>query len=57
LFSLFASAAVGAVVGVLQIALLHRDRARPIPFGPYLALAAAMWVFAGDRLLAWWRTW
>jgi leader peptidase (prepilin peptidase)/N-methyltransferase len=39
---LLLSAAAGAVLGILMIALRGRDRAAPIPFGPYLA--AAGWI-------------
>jgi leader peptidase (prepilin peptidase)/N-methyltransferase len=54
LFALVASAFIGSVVGLTLIALHRQARANPIPYGPYLALAAAMWVFAGDRLLQAW---
>ena len=40
------SALVGAVVGIVMLLLLGRDRQIPIPFGPYLAAAgwvALMW--------------
>lgn len=40
------SSAVGAVVGILMIFILGRDKNIPIPFGPYLAAAgfiAALW--------------
>jgi leader peptidase (prepilin peptidase)/N-methyltransferase len=53
LFSLMGSALVGSIAGLTLIALHRHSRANPIPYGPYLALAAAVWVFAGDRLSAW----
>ncbi len=40
------SSAVGAIVGILMIVILGRDKNIPIPFGPYLAAAgfiAALW--------------
>lgn len=40
------SSAVGAIVGILMIIILGRDKNIPIPFGPYLAAAgfiAALW--------------
>ena len=40
------SSAVGAVVGIVMIMILDRDKNIPIPFGPYLAAAgfiAAVW--------------
>ncbi len=54
LFSLMASALVGAVTGLVLIALRRHHRAAPIPYGPFLAGAAAVWVFAGPRILDWW---
>jgi len=53
-FALMASAFIGSAVGLSLIALHRQARANPIPYGPYLALAAALWVFAGDRLLRAW---
>jgi leader peptidase (prepilin peptidase)/N-methyltransferase len=44
------SSLVGAVVGILLIALANRGREAPIPFGPYLATAGLIAVFWGDRL-------
>lgn len=54
LFSLMASALVGSVVGVTLIALKKRDRSSPMPYGPYLAGAAAVWTFFGDKILKAW---
>ena len=54
LFSLFASALMASVVGLTLIALHRQDRSRPIPYGPYIAVAATIWIFAGDRILKWW---
>jgi leader peptidase (prepilin peptidase)/N-methyltransferase len=53
LFSLMASAMVGAVVGVLLMAT-RKDNANIIPYGPYIALAAVGWVFGGYELWGWW---
>lgn len=47
------SSLVGAVVGIIGIIILGRDKNIPIPFGPYLAAAgwiAAMW---GHDILDW----
>ncbi|MBE0482250.1 MAG: prepilin peptidase [Bacterioplanes sp.] len=47
------SSVVGAVVGILGILILGRDKNIPIPFGPYLAAAgwiAALW---GNDISAW----
>jgi len=42
----------GSVIGLLLIAR-GRDRAAPIPFGPFLAIGALIVLFCGDALLAW----
>jgi leader peptidase (prepilin peptidase) / N-methyltransferase len=52
IFSLVVSSFLGAFVGVLLIALRRHQRANPIPFGPYIAAAAAIWLFAGPELVA-----
>ena len=54
LFSLMASAVVGAVVGVGLIAIGRRDWSARLPYGPYISLAAVIWIFfRGDILAAW----
>jgi leader peptidase (prepilin peptidase)/N-methyltransferase len=45
------SAAAGAVLGILMIVLRGRDRAAPIPFGPYLAAAGWIAMMYGDGLV------
>ena len=44
------SALVGALVGLLLIALQGRDRNIPIPFGPYLAMAGWISLLWGDEI-------
>ena len=51
-FSLFAGSVVGAVIGVATMALTRGRSGGRIPFGPYLALGALLWVMAGPELLA-----
>jgi leader peptidase (prepilin peptidase)/N-methyltransferase len=53
-FSLMISAVLGSIVGVTLIALHRRAWSSRIPYGPYIAVAAALWIFGGKRLLAWW---
>jgi leader peptidase (prepilin peptidase)/N-methyltransferase len=53
-FSLMASSMIGSVVGVALIALRKREWSSRLPYGPYIALAAAIWVFGGKRLVQWW---
>jgi leader peptidase (prepilin peptidase)/N-methyltransferase len=48
---------LGSAVGVTLIALRRRAWSSRIPYGPYIALAATVWMFAGDRLTKWWLGW
>jgi leader peptidase (prepilin peptidase) / N-methyltransferase len=45
LFSLMFSSIAGALVGVGLIAIGKREWSSRLPYGPYIALAAAVWVF------------
>ena len=45
-------AAVGAVLGILMIAVQGRSRHTPIPFGPYLAAAGWIALLWGERIVA-----
>lgn len=53
LFALFGGSILGASVSLLMIACGRREWAGRIPFGPYLAAAAALWFFRGPELLDW----
>ena len=44
----------GGVVGILLILLAGHDRARPIPFGPWLALGGLVALFWGESLIQLW---
>ena len=45
------SSLVGAIIGSVWLAAKGRDRATPIPFGPYLAVAGWITFFWGDALV------
>jgi len=45
------SSAVGAIIGIALIAFRRRDHRQPLPFGPYLAIAGAIALFAGRPLV------
>jgi leader peptidase (prepilin peptidase)/N-methyltransferase len=51
-FSIFLSSMVGSLVGLVLIALRKRDLQGHIPYGPYIALGALIWLFAQDPLFA-----
>jgi leader peptidase (prepilin peptidase)/N-methyltransferase len=54
IFSLAVSSMLGAAVGGTLILLRHREWSSRIPYGPYIALAALIWMFGGNRLMDWW---
>jgi leader peptidase (prepilin peptidase)/N-methyltransferase len=45
------SSVVGAIVGSIWLAMKGRDRATPIPFGPYLAIAGWIAFFWGEQIV------
>lgn len=45
------SSLVGAIVGILGILILGRDKQLPIPFGPYLSVAALIALFWGQQII------
>jgi len=49
-FSLAVSAFIGAAVGVALILMQKRAWSSRMPYGPYIALAAAIWIFGGKRI-------
>jgi leader peptidase (prepilin peptidase)/N-methyltransferase len=52
-FSLMLSSMIGAVVGVTLIAMRRRQWSSRMPYGPYIALAEAIWIFGGRKLVPW----
>ncbi len=52
-FTIMAGSTFGAVIGGLMILIGHREWSAKIPFGPYLALGALVWLFGGSELFAW----
>jgi leader peptidase (prepilin peptidase)/N-methyltransferase len=54
IFSLMISSLIGSLVGVALILLKRQAWSSRLPYGPYIAIAAAIWIFAGRDLLQWW---
>jgi leader peptidase (prepilin peptidase)/N-methyltransferase len=54
LFALLVSSAVGSVVGITLIGFRKQNWSSRLPYGPYIAIAAALWIFGGNRLFDWW---
>ncbi len=53
LCAIFAGSLLGSLVGLTSMILGKREWSGKIPFGPYLALGALIWIFFGDDLLGW----
>jgi len=49
-FSLMMSAPVGLAVSLWLILTKRIDKSRPVPYGPYIAIAAALWIFGGHQV-------
>jgi len=56
MFSLMASSMIGAAVGVLLIAIGRQQWSSRLPYGPYIALAALLWLFGGREVWGWFFT-
>ncbi len=53
LFTIGSASAIGAVAGLGLILAGRRDASGRIPFGPYLAMGALLWIVAGPALIEW----
>jgi leader peptidase (prepilin peptidase)/N-methyltransferase len=53
-FSLMVSSVLGSIVGVGAIALGRREWSSRLPYGPYIAMAAVIWLFGGQELVSRW---
>ena len=52
IFSLMLSALIGGfLVGLPLVLLRRRELSSRLPYGPYIALAAATWIFAGKPIV------
>ena len=51
-FSLLASSVIGAAAGTILILARKRELSSRMPYGPYIALAAVLWLFGGNKLFA-----
>jgi leader peptidase (prepilin peptidase)/N-methyltransferase len=53
LFSLFGGSLAGSLVGLVTLVVGKRVWSAKLPFGPYLAFGALIWMFFGDDLVRW----
>ncbi len=54
-FIIFASSLVGSVIGITIMLAQKKDSKLAIPFGPFLAFGAVLYVFYGKQLIDWYR--
>jgi leader peptidase (prepilin peptidase)/N-methyltransferase len=52
-FTIAIASMIGAIVGATGILIQRRHWSAKIPFGPYLALGALIWIFAGSEIIRW----
>jgi leader peptidase (prepilin peptidase)/N-methyltransferase len=57
IFTFMLSCVLGSVVGLTMIALKKQAQSKPIPYGPYIAMAATAWIFGGNKLFEWYFRW
>ncbi|MCU0771715.1 MAG: prepilin peptidase [Verrucomicrobia bacterium] len=50
-FSLMVSSMIGALVGVALILMRRREWSSRLPYGPYIAVAAILWMFGGKEFV------
>lgn len=53
LFTIFMGSLIGTVVGVSWVFVQKKNMQAAIPFGPFLALGALIYVFWGDLIINW----
>ncbi len=56
LFVVFVSSLIGSVVGVTIMLVQKKDSKLAIPFGPYLAFGAVLYLFYGEQIIHWYLT-
>ncbi|WP_306535984.1 A24 family peptidase [Geobacter sp.] len=55
-FIIFASSLIGSVVGVTLMLIQKKDGKLAIPFGPFLAAGAVLYIFYGKAIITWYLT-
>lgn len=53
LFTIVAASVIGSVVGIAALVAGGKKHSLQIPFGPYLAMGALIWMFFGWELVDW----
>jgi leader peptidase (prepilin peptidase)/N-methyltransferase len=44
------SSMIGAAAGIILILLRKREWSSRMPYGPYIAVAAVIWIFGGKKI-------
>jgi leader peptidase (prepilin peptidase)/N-methyltransferase len=52
-FIIFTSSLIGSVIGVTIMLVQKKDSKLAIPFGPFLALGALLYIFFGKQMIHW----
>ena len=52
-FTVAAGSLIGSVIGLSVLALGPKARSLKLPFGPYLAAGALLWLFVGPEVVQW----
>jgi leader peptidase (prepilin peptidase) / N-methyltransferase len=55
IFSLVVSSFIGAMVGITLVLAKRRALSSRLPYGPYIAMAAVIWIFAGPQVMDWYK--
>jgi leader peptidase (prepilin peptidase)/N-methyltransferase len=53
LFGIFAGSVFGSIVGLITLVIGRRVWSAKLPFGPYLAFGALVWIFFGEKFVHW----
>lgn len=52
-FTIFVSSATGSIIGIMLMLIKQKDLKLAVPFGPFLAIGAILYIFFGPELLSW----
>ncbi len=53
LFIIFSASVVGSVIGIAAMLIQKKDGKLAIPFGPFLAFGAVLYIFYGRQIIQW----
>jgi len=53
LFTIFVSSLVGTVIGIIVMLCTRKNMKLAVPFGPFLAIGAIIYIFMGEELIYW----